>query len=293
VIHVATFYRFIELIDPSALCAELEARCKTLSLRGTVLVAPEGMNATLAGTRHALAELLDGLATDARFTALRPGWTTCERWPFRQLKVKVRAELLGLREPVDVAREAAVRVDAAEWNRLLDDPRFLVVDVRNRYEIEVGAFPRSLDPGTRSFSEFPAFAATLSEWGGRPVAMCCTGGIRCEKASAFLRRQGFDRVFQLDGGILRYLATVRDDNRFEGECFLFDQRVAVDRTLDVGTHRICHACRHPLSESDRRSPVYREGESCPHCDPVLTPAQRAGFAERRRQSLLVVQRSNG
>jgi UPF0176 protein len=291
VIHVATFYRFVALADPEQTRTWIEASCRSLNLLGTVLLAREGINATLAGSRAALAQLVDDLAVDAAFQALNSTWTTCKHAPFRRLKVKVRAELVALRRDGLATRsDPAPRLSAAEWNSLLDDSHTLVLDVRNRYESSVGAFPRAVHPDTKSFHEFPRFAHALPDR-DRPIAMYCTGGIRCEKASAYLKQLGFAHVFQLDGGILRYLETAGENNRFEGECFLFDHRVAIDRSLAAGTFKTCHACRHPLSVADRASPLYREGESCAHCDETLTAAQRAGFAERRRQALLAERRA--
>jgi UPF0176 protein len=291
VIRIATFYRFVQIADPARLRNEIERSARELGLLGTVLVATEGVNGTLAGEAGALATWIETFVSDRRFAGLRPTVTRAATPPFKLLKVKVRDELVSLRASADRARTEArgVHVHAAEWNRLLDDPNVLVIDVRNRYEIEVGRFPGAVDPGTGSFHEFPAFAASLDP--ERPVAMCCTGGIRCEKASTYLLARAFRRVFQLDGGILRYLEEAGADNRFEGECFLFDQRVAVDASLDVGSFVTCHACRHPLSTAARTSPLFKEGERCPHCYEMLTAGQRAGFAERRRQALLAATRA--
>ena len=209
---------------------------------------------------------------------------------FYRLKIKLRDELISMRCDVDPARRTGVHVDAREWNRLLDQPDVTVIDARNRYEVALGTFPGAIDPGTRSFREFPAFAATLDPTRHRRVAMFCTGGIRCEKASALLLERGFDAVYQLDGGILNYLADAGADNRFSGECFVFDQRVSVNDDLNQGDYTVCHACRHALTEADLVSNDYLLDISCPYCVGAQTAQQRAAFAERARQSAFAAAR---
>jgi UPF0176 protein len=284
---VCTFYRFVHLADPALLQRDLLDKCRSLALKGTILLAHEGINGTLAGSRVALAALQAHLAADARLTdlAFRYSEAAAGNPVFHRLKVKVKPEIVALGRPgVNPADRTGQHVDADSWNRLLDDPAVLVVDTRNRYEIGLGTFPRALDPGTRSFRQFPHFVAeTLAPHRERPVAMFCTGGIRCEKASAWLLDQGFPEVYQLDGGVLRYLETAAE-SRWAGECFVFDQRVSVARGLAQGSYRSCHACRRPLSDGDRASPSYAESLWCPHCFHELTPAQRRSFAERRRQA---------
>jgi UPF0176 protein len=290
---VVTFYRFVQIHDPERLAAVVRKWSAELALVGTILIAHEGINATLAGDAAALHEFVDRLGMDARFAGLvvRASCGDEANPIFYRLKVRVRREIVALQcAGVDPSRRTGVHVDAAAWNQLLDDPDVLVIDARNRYEIALGTFPGALDPGTRSFREFPRFAAGLEHERRRRIAMFCTGGIRCEKASAYLLEVGFNEVFQLDGGVLNYLATVRADNRFIGECFVFDQRVSIDDALTQGRHSSCTACRHALTEADCASLDYVQDVACPYCADRQTPAQRASFRERARQVRLAAAR---
>ena len=209
--------------------------------------------------------------------------------PFHRLKVRLKREIvtMGVAD-IDPLTEVGTYVAPADWNALVDDPGTVVIDTRNDYEVAVGSFAGAVDPGTASFRDFPAwFDAHRDELAGKRVAMFCTGGIRCEKATAFLRREGVDDVFHLDGGILRYLEEMpAADSRWQGECFVFDERVAVGHGLTPGSHTLCRACRMPVSEADRASPLFAEGVSCPRCHDARDDTQRAGYAERHRQALL-------
>lgn len=234
--EVAVFYRFVPLDGLPALRRRLHERAADLGLKGTVLLAEEGVNGALCGARRPLEAWLDALGEDQRlrrlpavFSSAAPGNPV-----FNRLKVRVQSEILTFGQPdFDPAAKAGTPVDALAWNALLDDPEVTVIDVRNRYETAIGGFPGSLGPGTDAFSEFPAFAQRALDPAKHPrLAMCCTGGIRCEKASAYLLNRGFASVHQLEGGILRYLATVPEaENRWQGECFVFDQRQSLDRRL--------------------------------------------------------------
>lgn len=291
--EIATFYRYVGLADPPSLAGLLERRALEHGLKGTVLVAEEGLNGTLAGSGSGLRRWLDELRSDPRFDGLAVRFSTAaEANPvFLRLKVRVKDEIVALRGlDLDPGHRTGQHVDAATWNRLLDDPQVTVIDTRNSYEIEVGTFPGALDPGTRSFREFPDFASTLTPEDHPRVAMFCTGGVRCEKASAVLLEAGFSEVYQLDGGILNYLENAGDDNRFDGECFVFDQRVSVTHQLDQGGYIQCHACRRALSDKDLNSLDYLEGVSCGYCHDQLSEQQRAAFAERRRQVELAQRR---
>jgi UPF0176 protein len=287
---VLTFYRFVTIEDPRELQRRLRAAATEHGLSGTIVIACEGINATLAGERAPLGAFAAMIQCDPRLAELALRWSTgSAEAVFYRLKVQVRDEIVALKCPaVDPSRQTGVRVDAKRWNTLLDDPDVLVVDTRNRYEIGLGTFPGAIDPGTRSFREFKRFAEGLDP--ARPIAMFCTGGIRCEKASAYLLEQGFEKVYQLDGGILSYLDSSGAANRFVGECFVFDQRVAVTADLQQGAHAMCHACRKPLSPADMVSPDYVVDRHCPHCVGTLNARQTAAFAERARQATLAAAR---
>ena len=288
---VAAFYRFTQLRDPHALRERLFARCEALGVRGTLLIAGEGINGTVAGS----AEAIDALVADLR--AL-PGCAemdikraTAERMPFHRLKVRAKREIVTMGETVDPAH-AGTYVGPAEWNALLADTDTIVIDTRNAYEVAVGTFPGAIDPGTAGFADFPAwFRAHRDALAGKRVAMFCTGGIRCEKATALLRQEGVEDVRHLHGGILRYLEEVpAAESLWAGECFVFDERVAVGQGLGAGTHVLCRACRMPVSAADRASPLYEEGVSCPRCHDTRDETQRSGYAERHRQQRLAEER---
>lgn len=266
---VASCYRFEPLRRIDALASALERECAARGIRGTVLLAAEGWNAALSGTRANLEETLSGF-----FPACRPNWTPLPPGAeaFKRLRVRRKPEVITCGHPMTPATPVGAHVDAAAWNRLLADPRVLVLDVRNEYESAIGGFPRAKPANTDAFGEFPAFARdSLAASRERPVAMYCTGGIRCEKASALLLEAGFGEVFQLAGGILGYLAATRPgDNAFEGECFVFDDRVSVRRDLAPGGFRLCRGCGRPTSSD----------AACPACSPpalgAAPPAEREG-----------------
>ncbi len=286
---VATFYRFHPLGEIGAMRAAIERACSQRALRGTVLLAPEGINATLAGSRRELADLIDGHFPDAdvKWSTAAPGNPV-----FHRLKVRERAEIVSFGRPLPPSAPKARHVNAVEWHKLLADPDVLVVDVRNDYESDVGTFRGVTRAATAHFREFPEFVDR--ELAGDPhpsIAMFCTGGIRCEKASAYLLEQGFEDIRQLDGGILKYLAeTQSGECAFEGECFVFDQRVSVTRDLGQGTYALCRACGWPLSPEARQSPRYAQGTSCPACHGRIDPERRAGFEERACQERLAAAR---
>lgn len=291
--RVVSFYRFARLDELEALRARVREACERRALLGTVLLAPEGINATLAGDEPALRELLDTLAGQRGLERLEGRWSDADEPPFRRLRVKLKRELVALGRPdIDPAAGTGEHVAPERWHALLDHDDLLLIDARNRYEVEVGHFPGALDPGTASFRDLPAFVEReIAGSRERPVAMYCTGGIRCEKASALLLAEGFREVYQLEGGILNYLDRMpAEESRWQGECFVFDTRVAVDPALRPGGYVQCHACRRPLRGADLASPHYREGVSCPHCAGELEPERAARLKERRRQVLLAERR---
>lgn len=292
--NVVSFYRFVDIENAEQLRDDLQVLCEQEQLLGTILVAGEGINGSLAGEADAIRRVFRWLEQRLSLELPLEGrWTAADTAPFRRMRVRVKPEIVTLGRPDILPQRGTGRhVPPDEWNRLIDDPRTLLIDTRNHYEIEVGSFPGALDPGTDSFRQFPAFARALAEQDmDRPVAMYCTGGIRCEKASALMLELGFRAVYQLQGGILNYLEQLAtDENRWAGECFVFDSRVAVDRDLAEGGYVQCHACRRPLSSEDLASPDYREGVSCPRCIHDLQAERALRLEERRRQVALARER---
>ena len=287
-VQVGTFYRFVAIDDVEQAVALWRDACEQEGLRGTVLLAAEGVNATLVGDRDRIDRCLATVAVDPRFRGLVPRYSGAanDNPVFHRLKVRAKPEIVTMGVAgVTPAVATGEHVDAERWHQLLDDPDVLVIDTRNDYEVAIGTFEGATHPATTNFREFPDYVAEHLDPAEHPrVAMCCTGGIRCEKASAYLLGLGFEAVYQLDGGILSYLEQVTPEtNRWRGECFVFDQRVSVDAALDEGGYEQCFACRHPLSAEDLASPDYRLGVSCPRCVDAVEPARRGGFAERRRQ----------
>lgn len=287
---VVSFYQFLDLPDPASLQLRLQSVCEQHGLLGTILLAEEGFNGTLAGSEKAVRAVFDFLHQELSLTIpIDARWTSAAAAPFRRMRVKQKKEIVTLgRSEIAPHKATGKHVSAEEWNRLIASPKTLVIDTRNHYEVEVGTFPGSVDPGTDSFREFPAFAEALARKGtDRPLAMFCTGGIRCEKATALMLDLGFSEVYQLQGGILNYLEQVNDDaNRWHGECFIFDTRVALDRDLAEGGYVQCHACRRPLGSEDIESEDYKEGVSCPKCIGELQNERALRLEERRHQVTL-------
>jgi UPF0176 protein len=291
---IASFYRFLDLENPAGFRDELQAACEEPGLLGTVLVATEGFNGSVAGDEAAIRSLFEWVESRLELTEpIDARWNDVSEPPFRRMRVRIKKEIVTLGRP-DILphRKTGTYVSGEEWNRLIEDPDVLVIDTRNHYEYEVGTFPNAVDPETDSFRDFPQFAERLAETEKhRPLAMFCTGGIRCEKATALMLELGFDQVYHLQGGILKYLEDMpAADNRWDGECFVFDTRVAVDRDLAEGGYVQCHACRRPLSAEDLASPDYTEGVSCPQCIGELDEDRAARLEERAKQVHLARQR---
>ena len=292
--NVVSFYRFTEVADPERMQSELLSHCDERGLLGTVLLAGEGVNGTLAGEKRHLDDALDWLQVELS-VPIDGRWTEAQAAPFQRLRVKIKNEIVALGRPdLRPDEHSGKHVGADEWNALMENPETLLIDARNQYEVEVGSFPNAVNPGTDAFRQFQEFAASLPAADReRPVAMFCTGGIRCEKAAALMSELGFSDVTQLQGGILSYLESVQDDdNRWQGECFVFDKRVAVDRDRAEGGYVQCHACRRPLSSEDIASPDYREGVSCPRCIGSLDAERAARLEERRKQVKLAEERGD-
>ena len=292
-IVVAALYQFVRLPDFRALQGPLLACCQQHGIRGTFLLAEEGINGTIAGTRAGIDAVLGHLKADARFANLEHKESYTETPPFHRMKVRLKKEIVTLGVPsADPAHLVGTYLDAREWNALISDPEVLVIDTRNQYEVEIGTFQNAISPHTETFGEFPKFAETkLADKKHRKIAMFCTGGIRCEKATSYLKSQQFEQVYHLKGGILRYLETVPpSENLWQGECFVFDQRVTVDKNLQPGSYVECLACRRIVSAAEQAQPAYQKGVSCPHCINESSPEQRQRFAERAKQFALAEKR---
>ncbi len=292
-IRVAALYRFTRLSDLAAIKPPLAQLCCANGVRGTLLLANEGINGTIAGTDDGIDAVLAHIRTLPGCADLEVKDSRAATMPFHRMKVRLKREIVTMGEPdIDPLEDVGHYVDPADWNALIADPGTIVIDTRNDYEVAVGSFAGAIDPKTRSFRDFPAWFRDHRDQlvgDGPPpkIAMFCTGGIRCEKSTAFLKAEGLDDVYHLKGGILKYLETVPEaESLWEGECFVFDQRVAVGHGLAPGTHGLCHACRMPVSPADRGSPLYVEGISCPACHDARDATQRAGYAERERQMRL-------
>jgi UPF0176 protein len=290
--RVAALYRFVRITDPAALRADLASFCCGQGIKGTLLIAPEGINGTVAGSDGAIEALVERLGTH-ELTDLEIKFSRASSMPFHRLKVRLKAEIVAMgRSAVDPLLSVGTYVDPSDWNALIADPETIVIDTRNDYEVAIGTFRGAVDPATKSFREFPGWAeANRDMLEGRKVAMFCTGGIRCEKATAFVRSLGLEDVYHLKGGILKYLEEVpSSESLWEGECFVFDERVSVGHGLEEGEAELCRACRMPLTAADRASPLYEPGISCPHCHDVRSEEDRARYAERQRQVELAERR---
>lgn len=293
-ITVAALYQFAPFDDPAALREPLLDVARANGIKGTLLLAPEGINGTIAGSAEGIAAILDHIRALPGCAALEVKYSDAAEMPFHRMKVRLKKEIVTLGVPgVDPSRDVGHYVEPEDWNALISDPQVILIDTRNDYEVKIGSFTGALDPKTKSFSEFPAwFREHRAEFGEKPkIAMFCTGGIRCEKSTTFLRAEGIEDVSHLKGGILRYLETVEArDSLWEGECFVFDERVAVGQGLEPGTHSLCRACRMPLSPEERASTDYVEGVRCPHCASERSDADRARYAERHKQVALAAKR---
>ncbi|MGF1513340.1 MAG: rhodanese-related sulfurtransferase [Elainellaceae cyanobacterium] len=265
---IATFYKFVPLSDYAEQQRELLALCVAHEVKGTILLAEEGINGTIAGSPANVHAVLAHLRSDSRLRDLECKEATTSAPPFERMKVRLKAELVPLGvEDIDPVHEVGTYVSPERWNELIQDPEVVLIDTRNDYEVAIGTFQGAVNPSLKSFREFPDYAEQhLDPSQHRKVAMFCTGGIRCEKATAYLRRQGFDQVYHLKGGILAYLRAVPSmESLWNGECFVFDQRVAVAHGLEAGTHVLCYACGNPVSPEDQASVEYQPAVSCPHC----------------------------
>ena len=286
---IAALYHFTRFDDPAALKPALDDLCKSRGVKGSLLLAPEGINGTIAGSR-------DGIDTVLAHIRDLPGCSELE-WkeshasevPFKRMKVRLKREIVTMGQPdVDPTAHVGHYVDPADWNELITAPDVAVIDTRNDYEIKLGTFEGAVDPGTKSFGEFPAWwEANKHRFYNKRVAMFCTGGIRCEKSTNYLLGQGVEDVFHLKGGILKYLEQVPEpESRWNGDCYVFDHRVSVGHGLVEGDYILCHACGRPVSPQDRTHQSYEEGVRCPACKDEYTESDRERFRERQKQIML-------
>jgi UPF0176 protein len=291
-IVIAALYRFVRLDNFKELRQPLLRVMLNNQIRGTLLLAAEGINGTVAGEESAIERLLDYLRQDDRLKNFDCKFSTDETMPFYRTRVKLKREIVTMGiEDIDPAK-AGNYVKPADWNALINDPEVTLIDTRNDYETAIGSFANAILPKTKTFRDFPAYVKqNLDPKKHRKVAMFCTGGIRCEKSTAYLRQQGFDEVYHLAGGILKYLEQVPEtESMWEGECFVFDNRVSVNHDLEKGSYDQCHACRLPITDADKASEKYQSGVSCPACYDTRSNAERGRFREREKQVQLAKSR---
>lgn len=294
-IVVAAFYKFAKLPEFKQLQAPFLEFCLSVNINGTILLAEEGVNGTVAGSRDSIDSLMAFLKTEPRLHDIDHKESFTNEPPFDRMKVKLKKEIVPLGvSTVDPNELVGTYVSPEDWNELISDPELIIVDTRNDYEVDIGTFKNAIDPKTKRFRDFPAFVSdNLDPDKHKKVAMFCTGGIRCEKASSYMLQQGFKEVFHLKGGILKYLEKIpADKSLWNGECFVFDQRIAVGNGLIVGDHEQCYACRHPVSPQDRESSKFRLGVSCPYCFDNLPEKTRARAIERQKQNVLSKKRTD-
>lgn len=290
---VSALYKFVTLENFEQLRQPLLNVMEENEVYGTLLLALEGINGTISGSQTGITNVLNWLSSDTRLAGFSHKESYADNAPFKRSKVKLKKEIVTMGvEGIDPLQVVGTYVKPKDWNALISDPDVILVDTRNDYEIEIGTFKNALDPKTKTFREFPQYVAdNLDPAKHKKVAMYCTGGIRCEKSTAYLKEQGFEEVYHLEGGILKYLEEVpQEETLWEGECFVFDDRVAVDHQLNKGQYDQCHACRMPITEADKTREQYKKGVSCHHCLDNVSDEQRARYAEREKQMTLAKNR---
>jgi len=287
------FYQFVSLKNIDQLQAFILKFCQKNSIKGTILLASEGINGTISGDEKKIQKFIEFIKEDSFFKDNFKNLEYKESWasknPFYRMKVRLKKEIVALGiDKVSPAKKVGQYVNPEDWNKLINDPNTIVIDTRNNYEVDIGTFKNSINPQTDSFREFPTFVEKkLKDNKQKKVAMFCTGGIRCEKATSLMLNKGFENVYNLKGGILKYLENIpKEKSLWEGECFVFDQRVAVTHGLDEGQYDQCYACRHPLSPDELKSDQYTRGISCPYCFNKLSDKKKAGVIERQKQIML-------
>lgn len=292
-IVVVTFYKFVKLADISDRQLSILSYCQAQGVKGTILLATEGINGTIAGTSQAIDAVLSDLRADPLLADLEYKESYTDKPPFARMKVRLKKEIVTMGLPeIDPSNLVGTYVNPQEWNRIISNPEVTVIDTRNDYEVGIGSFQKAQNPHTDSFREFPEYVRqNLNPNQHKKVALFCTGGIRCEKATSFMLAQGFSEVYHLKGGILKYLQEVpAAESLWEGECFVFDERVAVSHGLEPGSYDMCPSCGHPISESERQHPQYEAGISCAQCFDSLTEEKKSRLTEKKRQLELTKQR---
>jgi UPF0176 protein len=292
-ITICALYKFVSLPDFKDLRIPLQDKMEQLGIKGTLLLAHEGINGTVSGEQQGIDNLLDWLNQDSRLNPISFKVSYDDAHPFYRTKVKLKKEIVTMgQEDIDPTQVVGTYVSPDDWNQLISDPEVLVVDTRNDYEIELGTFKNAVNPNTDTFRQFPEYVEkNLDPAKHKKVAMFCTGGIRCEKSTAFMKQQGFEEVYHLEGGILQYLEDIpKESSMWEGDCFVFDNRVAVSHGVEVADYDQCYACRMPITQQDKLSNMYERGVSCPRCYGSHNEEQIARFRERERQVELSKQR---
>ncbi|MDB4097004.1 rhodanese-related sulfurtransferase [Methylophilaceae bacterium] len=287
------FYQFVSLENINQLQAFILKFCQKNSIKGTILLASEGINGTISGEEEKIKKFIEFIKEDSFFMDNFKNLEHKESWasenPFYRMKVRLKKEIVALGvDGISPTKKVGEYVKPEDWNKLINDPNTIVIDTRNNYEIDIGTFKNSINPKTETFREFPSYVEkNLKDNKQKKVAMFCTGGIRCEKATSLMLNKGFENVYHLKGGILKYLETIpKDKSLWQGECFVFDQRVAVTHGLDEGQYNQCYACRHPLSPEELESNQYTKGISCPYCFNKLSDKKKGGVIERQKQIML-------
>lgn len=286
---VAALYKFSSINDPESLHNEIRIRLKSLSISGTILVGEEGINGTISGTNSNIKKAIAFIQSIKGFASLDIKYSESPKNPFIRLKIKLKKEIVTIGDrSINPNKIVGDYVDPKNWNSLIDDKDTILIDTRNDYEYSIGTFKNAINPKTVKFREFPKWVKnqnfTEDDKKNKKVAMFCTGGIRCEKASSLMMKDGFENVHHLKGGILNYFQSVKnEDSLWEGECFVFDDRVSVNQDLTVGTYDMCHGCRMPITEDDKKLKEFIKGVACPKCFNTTTKDQKARYMSRQKQ----------
>ena len=294
-ILVSALYKFVEIDDLLSLQDNLYNICEENNIMGTILIADEGINGTISGKHNEIKETISSLTSDDRFSNIEIKYSSTEKQPFHRMKVRLKKEIVTIGLPeINPNKKVGKYVKPEDWNKLISDPNVVVIDTRNKYETKIGSFQNALDPETSSFREFPDWVKKFKnseDNTNKKIAMFCTGGIRCEKASSLMKEEGFEDVYHLQGGILKYLETINKENSlWNGECFVFDQRVCLTDELEVGSYKMCFACRMPITEEEMLNEKYIEGISCIYCYDKTTEEKKERFGSRQKQILLAKER---